>query len=57
MDKVTKKTLRFLTYPTNSENLAADYCGFGILLDHDEVEKTTVDWERGMVHCVLTRHP
>ena len=24
---------------------------------HDKVEVTLVDWERGVVHCELTRHP
>ena len=27
-----------------------------ILLDHGKVEVTLVDWERGIVHCVLIQH-
>ena len=62
LDKVTKKTLvdlqkRFPIYPANSKYLAGDCCGLAVLLDHDQVEVTLVDWERGTVHCVLTRHP
>ena len=37
--------------------LAAYHCGSAIPQDHDKVDKTPVDWERGMVHCVLTQHP
>ena len=48
---------RFPKHPPNSNYLAADCCGLAILLYHDNVEVTLVDWERGMVHCVLTRHP
>ena len=52
--RFTKK--RFPIYTANSKYLAADCCGLAISLDHDKVEVTLVDWERGMVHCVLTRH-
>ena len=48
---------RFPIYPANSKYLAADCCGLAIPLDHDKVEVTLVDWECGVVHCVLTRHP
>ena len=30
--------------------------GLAIPLDHDKVGVTQVDWERGMVHCVLIQH-
>ena len=46
----------FPIYPANSKYLAADYCGLAISLDHDKMEIMPVDWERGMVRCVLTRH-
>ena len=57
-----KKTLVDLQkrFPKNhaySKYLAADCCGLAVLLDHDKMEITLVDWERGVVHCVLTRHP
>ena len=45
---------RFPIYPADSKYPAADCCGFANLLDHEKV--TLVDWERGIVHCVLTRH-
>ena len=48
---------RFPIHPANSKYLAANCCGLAIPLDHDKVEVTLVDWERGMVHCALTRHP
>ena len=48
---------RFPVYTANSKYLAADHCGLAILLDHDKVEVTPVDWERGIVHCALTQHP
>ena len=56
---MTKKTpvdlqKRFPIYSATSKYLAADCCGLANPLDHDKVEVTLVDWERGMVHCVLT---
>ena len=30
--------------------------GLAISQNHDQVEITPVDWERGIVHCVLTQH-
>ena len=30
--------------------------GSASLQDHDKVEETLFDWERGIVHCVLTQH-
>ena len=30
--------------------------GLESLQDHDKVEVTPVDWERGIVHCVLIQH-
>ena len=51
---------RFPIYPANSKFLAAYlFCGLAILLDleEEEMEVTLVDWERGIIHCVLTRHP
>ena len=32
-------------------------CDLAIILDHDKMEITQVDWERVMVHWELTRHP
>ena len=43
----------FPIYHANSKYLAADCCGLAILLDHDKVEVTLVDWEREMVHNVV----
>ena len=47
---------RFPMYHANSKYLEADCCGSAIPLDHDKVEVTSVDWERGIVHCVLIPH-
>ena len=33
------------------------YHAYSTYQDHDKVEITPVDWERGIVHCVLTQHP
>ena len=49
-------TKTFPENPSNSKYLAADCCGLAILLDHDGGQVTLVDWERGIVHCVLTQH-
>ena len=48
------------SFPKNhaySKYLAAYQCGLAITQDHDKVGVTPVDWERGIVHCVLTQHP
>ena len=54
---------RFPIHHAYSKYLAAHRCGsefpehgLAISQDHDEVEITPVDWERGIVHCVLTQH-
>ena len=54
---------RFPMYHAYSEYLAAYLCGSGFLQDglafrqdHDKVGVTLVDWERGIVHCVLIQH-
>ena len=47
-------------FPKNhaySKYLTAYHCGLAIPQDHDKVEITPVDWERGVIHCVLTWHP
>ena len=63
-----KKTLvdlqkRYPIYHACSKYLAAYHCGSAFsqegvasLQDHGKVEITPVDWERGIVHCVLTQH-
>ena len=67
-DKVMKKTAvdlqSFPIYHACPKYLAAYRCGSAFpqdglasRQDHDKVEVPLVDWERGMVHCVLTRHP
>ena len=48
---------RFPIHHAYPKYLAADFCGLAIHLDHGKVEVTPVDWEREMVHCVLTQHP
>ena len=67
-DKVLKKTLldlekRFPTYHVCPKCLAAHFCGsafpengLAFHQDLDEVGKTLVDWQRGLVHCVLIQH-
>ena len=54
---------RFPIYIAYSKYLAAYHCGSAFpqdglasLQDHNKVEVTLVDWERGIVHCVLTQH-
>ena len=54
---------RFPIYHAYSNYLAAYRCGSAFpqdgsasLQDHDKVEVTPVDWERGIVHCVLIQH-
>ena len=47
----------FPMYHADSKCLAADCCGLADPQVHDKVEITLVDWERGIVHCVLTQHP
>ena len=48
---------RFPIYHAYSKYLTAYHCGLAITQNHDEVEITPVDWERGRVHCELTQHP
>ena len=36
--------------------LAVSQHGLASLQDHDKVEVTPVDWERGIVHCELTQY-
>ena len=68
-DKVLKKTLLDLQkrFPKNhvchKKYLAAHFCGSAFPengsafhQDLDEVGKTLVDWQRGIVHCVLVQH-
>ena len=67
-DKVLQETKldlqkRFPIYHACPKCLAAHLCGSafpenGLVFrqDHDKVEVTLVDWERGMVHCVLIQH-
>ena len=67
-DKVLKKTLpdvqkRFPIYHVCPKYLAARRCGsafpengFTFRQDLDEVGKTLVYWQRGIVHCVLIQH-
>ena len=67
-DKVLKKTLldlqeRFPMYHVCPKCWAARFCGsafpengFAFNQDLDEVGKTLVDWQRGIVHCVLNQH-
>ena len=67
-DKVLKKTLldlqkRFPIYHVCPKYLAAHFCGsafpengLAFHQDHDKVGVTQVDWERGIVHCVLIQH-
>ena len=47
---------RFPIYQAYSKYLAAYHCGLAITQHHDKVEITLVDWERGIVHCVLIQH-
>ena len=67
-DKVLKKTLlnlqkRFPIFHVCPKCLAARFCGsafpengLAFHQDLDEVGKTLVDWQRGIVHCVLIQH-
>ena len=67
-DKVPKKTLldlqkRFPIYHVCPKYFEALLCGSAFLWnglafrqDLDEVGKTLVDWQRGIVHCVLIQH-
>ena len=67
-DKVLRKTpldlqKRFPKHHVCHKYLAAHFCGLAFpenglafLQDFDEVGKTLVDWERGIVHCVLIQH-
>ena len=46
-------------FPKNhaySKHLAAVYCGLASLQQHEKVEETLVDWESGIVHCVLIQY-
>ena len=66
--KVLKKTLvdlqkRFPIYNACLTCLAAYRCGWAFpqnglafRTDLEKVEVTPVDWERGIVHCVLIQH-
>ena len=52
---------RFPINQTYSKYLASSHCDLAFpqndlasLQDHDKVEIMPVDWERGIVHCVLT---
>ena len=68
MDKVLKKTpldlqKRFPMYHAYSKCLAAYRCGSAFQQnglaprqDREKVGLTLVDWERGIVHCVLIQH-
>ena len=68
LDKVMKKTpvdlqKRFPIYHAYPKYLAAHRCGSAFsqdgsasLQDDDKVEKTPVDWERGIFHCVMIQH-
>ena len=54
---------RFPIYRAYPKYLAAYRCGSAVsqdglasLQDHDKVEVALVDWERGIVHCVLIQH-
>ena len=47
---------RFPIYHAYSKYLAAYHCGLAFSQDHDKVETTPVNWERGIVHCVLIQH-
>ena len=67
-DKVLKKTLldwqkRFPIDHVCPKYLAARFCGsafpenaLAFHQDLDEVRRTLVDWQRGIVHCVLIQH-
>ena len=68
-DKVLKKTLldlqkRFPIYHVCPKNTwRSIFCGStfpengsAFHQDLDEVGKTLVDWQRGIVHCVLVQH-
>ena len=66
-DKVLKTLLdeqkRFPIYHVRPKCLAAHFCGLafpekGLAFrqELDEVGKTLVDWQRGIVHCVLIQH-
>ena len=61
-DKVMKNTLldlqkRFPIYHVCPKYLAAHFCGSAFPENGlDEVGKTLVDWQRGIVHCVLIQH-
>ena len=67
-DEVLKKTPldlqeRFPINPSNSKYLAVHFCGSAFpengsasRQDHDKVGVTLVNWQRGMVHCVLIQH-
>ena len=53
---------RFPIYQAHSKYKPAYHCGSAFsqdglasLQDDDKVEIMVVDWERGMVHCVLTQ--
>ena len=43
----------FHAYP---KCLAAYLCGLASLHDREKVGVTLVDWERGIIHCVLIQH-
>ena len=54
---------RFPIYHAYSQYLAAYHCdsafsqeGLAFRQDLEKVEVTSVDWERGSVHCVLIHH-
>ena len=47
---------RFQIFHAYPKCLAAYLCGSASLQDQDKVEKTMVDWERGVVRCVLIQH-
>ena len=68
-DKVLKKTQLdlqkgFPIFHVCPKYLAAHFCGSAFpengLAFHqelDEMGKTLVEWQRGIVHCVLIQHP
>ena len=47
---------RFPIYHACPKCLAAYLCDLAIPQDHDKVEITPVDWERGLVHRVPTQY-
>ena len=54
---------RFPRYHAYSKYLAASHCGsafpengLAFRQDFEKVGVTLVDWERGIVHCVLIQH-